>query len=270
MTRAGVPSTMSNNRSVAGSATGRSMRRIATLAVAAAAALTLAACGSSEDETALPQAEPIAAIAAPDGQEWTQMVVETPQGGFLMGNPDAPIKLLEYASHTCPHCADFSKDASAPLRDRYVASGVVSYEMRNQIHDPIDLTTAILARCSGPQAFHALAEQFWTNLGPIFENLQNNQDALASATQQPEERRYQAIAEATGLLDFFAARGISRDQAMQCLADTDKARRILEQSTQQTDELGVNGTPTFFLNGQNIGTHTWETLEPILQNAGAR
>lgn len=246
------------------------IRHLATLTLAAAVSLSLAACGSAEDENAPPQGEAIAKIAPPAGQQWADVTATTLEGGVMMGNPDAPIKLMEYASHTCSHCADFSADASAPLRDKYVASGVVSYELRNQIHDPIDLTVSMLTRCSGPEAFHALAEQFWANLGATFQTIQGNNEGLAQATQAPEAQRYQQIAEAAGLFDFFAARGISRDQAMQCLADPAKAREILDRSNKQSDELKVTGTPTFFINGRNVGTQTWETLEPMLQNAGAR
>ena len=245
------------------------LRRGAFFALALPLSLVLAACGSKDEDT-LPKGDAIARIAPPAGQEWVDIAAETPEGGVVVGNPDAPIKLLEYASHTCPHCSDFSAEAAAPLRDKYIASGVVSYELRNQIHDSIDLTAAMLVRCSGPQAFHPLAEQFWQNLGAIVQNVQNNNEAMAKASEAPEAQRYQAIAEAAGMIDFFAARGIPRDQAMKCLADPAKAREILDRSNKQSDELKVTGTPTFFVNGKNIGTQSWKTLEPILQNAGAR
>ncbi|MFV0643439.1 MAG: thioredoxin domain-containing protein, partial [Sphingomonadaceae bacterium] len=119
--------------------------------VLAPALLALSACNSNEaDDGSVTSAEPIAPIAAPAGQQWADKVVETPEGGYAMGNPDAPIKLVEYASTSCNHCADFSADSSAPLRDSYIASGRVSYELRNQVHDPIDLTFAVLSRCAGP------------------------------------------------------------------------------------------------------------------------
>ena len=250
--------------------TGPRIGRLASFALAACAALALSACGGGSSDDELPTSEPITHIAPPAGQAWVDVAADTPEGGVIIGNPDAPLKLMEYASHTCSHCAEFSEKGSATLRDKYVASGVVSYELRNQIHDPIDLTVSMLARCAGPQAFHPLAEQFWANLAPVFERVQANGDALGKASALPEDKRYQAIAEVSGLFDFFAARGISRDQAMQCLADPAKAREAVERSTKQSNDLDVTGTPTFFLNGKNIGTHTWETLEPILQNAGAR
>src|SRR5690606_35821138 len=97
-----------------------------------------------------------------------------------------------------------------------------------------------------------------------------NGPALEQAQNAPPAQRLQAIAEAAGLIDFFAARGISRDQAMQCLADTEKATLISTRSQTQSDELQLQGTPSFFINGQAVQVTSWEALEPLLQNAGAR
>ena len=240
------------------------------LALAAGLSLALAACGSKDDPAEPPKAEAIAPIAPPAGQKWADIAAETEMGGIVIGNPNAPVKLVEYASHTCPHCAEFSAEAARPLHDKYVASGVVSYELRNQIHDPVDLTIALLARCNGPASFQPLAEQAWADLLQIVQTSRANADALKAAGAGPEAQRYQGIAKAAGLIDFFAARGVPAEKAMQCLADTSKASAIFDSSNKQSDELDVTGTPTFFLNGRNIGTHTWQTLEPVLQNAGAR
>jgi protein-disulfide isomerase len=243
------------------------IRRIALAALAAPLALALAACGS--DDEAPVKGEPIAAIAAPAGQSWVDTAAVTPEGGYVIGNPEAPLKLVEYASHTCPHCAAFSQEAAAKL-DEYVAKGTVSYELRNQVHDPIDLTIALLVRCGTPQSFHPLANQAWQNFESLMTTVQSNGAALQQAQQAPQAQRFQAIAQAGGLLDFFAARGISRDQAMQCLADTAKAQQIADASDKQSEELNVTGTPSFFLNGRLVPGTRWIDIEPALQNAGAR
>jgi protein-disulfide isomerase len=238
--------------------------------LAASLALALAACGAKDGAKEPSKAEPIAAITPPASEQWTQISSETPMGGVVVGNPDAPIKLVEYASHTCPHCADFAAEAAKPLREKYIASGVVSYEIRNQVHDPIDLTIAALARCNGPASFQPLAEQVWANLDTIVQRVEAGGKALDAAGKGPDAKRWQGIAKASGLIDFFAAHGLAPDKAMQCLADPAKVEAIYDRSEKQSDELNVTGTPTFFLNGRNIGTHTWQTLEPVLQNAGAR
>ena len=247
------------------------LRRIVALALALPLALALAACGSSkEDDAAPPKSGPIAAIAPPAGQQWGDVASETKDGGFVIGNPDAPLKLVEYASHTCSHCAEFSVKGSGPLRDKYVASGVVSYEIRNLIRDPIDLTIAALARCNGPAAFHPLADQVWANVAMVFDNVNKNQAAYTAAMSKAGAERFQGLADAAGLYDFFAARRVSKQQAMTCLADVNKITAIVEKSDKDSNELGLTGTPTFFLNGKKIEVTTWEAVEPILQEAGAR
>lgn len=246
------------------------LRRTVFACLSAPLVLALAACNSEEAATGeVAEGEAIAEIPAPQGQEWAEVAVTTPEGGVQIGNPDAPIELVEYASHSCGACAQFAQTAMEPLRE-YVNSGRVSFEIRNQIHDPIDLTFAVLARCAGPEAFHTLADQGWENLGSFFENAQANQQMYESAVQQEGAQRFQTIAEATGMLDFFAQRGISRDQAMQCLADTETANQIVTRSETQSEELNVTGTPTFFINGRNVGTVPWPELEAMLQRAGAR
>jgi len=251
------------------------VRTLSLTLLAAPLALALAACGSKEDSEGPPKGEPIAPIAAPAGTSWVDNAVETPEGGFRIGNPDAPIKLVEYASHTCSHCAEFSQTGAAPL-DGYVNKGVVSYEIRNLVRDPVDLTIAILARCGPPESFHPLANQVWGNFESVMETVQANSAALEAASQQPPATRFQAMAQAGGLLDFFAARGISKDQAMVCLADTAKAQQIAERSQKQSEEFNLQGTPTFFVNGKLVEGTTWVPsgsnpgLEAALQTAGAR
>jgi len=244
----------------------------AAATIAIAGMLALSACGSKDDaaDGEIAEGQIVAAVPAPTGQQWSEVASFSPEGGVVEGNPNAPIKLVEYASHTCSHCAEFAEQGIEPLRSKYVDTGKVSYEIRNQIHDPIDLTFAVLARCAGPEAFHAFSEQGWANLAPMFEKIQANNAQLQAASQAAGAARFDGIAQAAGLYDFFAQRGISRDQAQQCLAKTDTATQIASNSDTQSTELNVAGTPTFFINGKNVGTQTWETLEPMLQRAGAR
>src|SRR5438128_1991328 len=115
------------------------MRSVPTLG-ALALALALAAChgGAGNNATAAANsAAPLTQIPAPNHSDWTQIVARTADGGYLMGNPNAPVKLVEYGSITCPHCAHFS-ETSGPLRDTYVRSGQVSYEFRPLLIHPQD------------------------------------------------------------------------------------------------------------------------------------
>ncbi|MGN6497377.1 MAG: thioredoxin domain-containing protein, partial [Tsuneonella sp.] len=81
--------------------------RIRTIALVAAAGLALAGCGKKADDANTPPAsdKALASVAAPAGQQWSDVVATTEAGGYRMGNPDAPLKLIDYGSLSCPHCA---------------------------------------------------------------------------------------------------------------------------------------------------------------------
>ena len=246
-------------------------RPILAASLATGLALSLAACsGTEEADIGSLDGEPIAAIEAPEGQSWTDMVAVTESDGYLIGNPDAPLKLIEYASHTCGGCAYFSENGAPPLKENYISTGVVSLELRNLVRDPIDLTIATLVRCGQPENMEPLSSQAWTSLNDIFANVNQNGAAFEAASDLPEDQRFVAIAQAAGLIDFFAARGLSADQARTCLADAEAVQAIATRSQDQVNELGLTGTPTFILNGQKLNVNQWEGLEPILQRAGAR
>lgn len=238
--------------------------RLALSALAAPLMLGLAACGSEEAATG----EAIESIAAPDGATWSATAAFTDLGGIRMGNPDAPVKLVEYASHTCPACANWSA-TSGPLSE-YVESGVVSFELRNQVHDPLDLTFASIIRCGDPATAIPLAKQGWQNLNAIVQNAQSNSERLSAAMAVEDDSRFLLIAQESGLLEFFAQRGLSTEQVSQCLSDPDLPRQIVENSAVQSDELGVTGTPTFFINGSKLDGTSWAVVETALQAAGAR
>ncbi|MFB0610923.1 thioredoxin domain-containing protein [Aurantiacibacter poecillastricola] len=244
-------------------------RRIAFTALAAPLALAIGAC-SDTAEGDVAATEAFDAVPAPEGQEWTDVVEVTDYDGYLLGNPDAPIKLVEYGSLTCGACANFAQTGADQLKEDYVNSGIVSFELRNQVHNAFDLTLAALARCSAPESFHPLADQVWKNFDTVMGQMQQAQGQLANVGQLPEDQRFVAIADAAGFLDFFAARGISRDQARACLADSEEVLAIGTRSDEQSTELGVDSTPTFILNDRVLDERSWDDLEAVLQTAGAR
>ena len=91
-----------------------------------------------------------------------------------------------------------------------------------------------------------------------------------SAADLPADQRFIRIAEAAGLIDFFAARGLSADQQRTCLSDIARIEAIAKNSGKQADELELAGTPTFLLNGRVLDVNSWADIEPVLQRAGAR
>ena len=249
------------------------LRQLALAALALPLTLGLAACGGGKeaDKTGGLSGEPIAKVAPPAGKTWAELVTKTPEGGYRMGNPDAPIKLVEYGSMTCPHCADVAAKGSTELRDTFVASGRISFEFRNFVRDAIDITVAMLARCGTPESFFPLTDQAFANQAAMFEKVQKaGEPAYTAAINQPDNKRNAAIAELAGLTDFFAARGIAKEQANMCLANSAEAQGLAKRTQEQSEQLDIQGTPTFLVNGQNIGSMGWEELRVKLQTMGAR
>lgn len=246
------------------------LTRLFALGLLAAAPLALAACGDDAAPGEVAEGEALPAVTAPAGSSWTETVTVTSEGGFMLGNPEAPLKLIEFASHTCGHCATFSVTGKQPLKSKYVASGVVSFEQREIFLNPFDIVIATMAQCGAKEQMQPLSDEVWQNLEAVFTGLQGNPAAVQAAAALPPEQRFAKVAEVTGLLDFFAARGLSADQARTCLTDTAKIDAMVKASEAQATEAGVTGTPTFVLNGKKLDVNTWEMLEPILQRAGAR
>ncbi|MFL0356127.1 thioredoxin domain-containing protein [Erythrobacter sp. GH1-10] len=247
-----------------------STKRAMAIGAIAPLALALSACDSAPEEGGAPAGEPIEAIPAPDGTSWTETVNISEEGGYVLGNPDAPLKLVEYASHTCSACAYFAQTGSTPLKEDYVSTGVVSYELRNLIANPVDLTIATLVRCGQPESMQVLADQAWVQFEEVMGGVSANAEAINATGDLPLEERFVQIGEVSGLIDFFSARGLSADQARQCLADVPNIEGIAERSQQQGQELNLTGTPSWLLNGRKLEVNQWADLEPVLQRAGAR
>lgn len=240
---------------------------IALVALSAALSLTLAACGKNE-EAAKPAGEPVAAVAAPAGTSWSETIAETPDGYFVMGNPSAKVKLIEYGSYTCSHCKDFSAEASEEIK-KIVDTGKMSFEFRTYLRDPIDLTTALLARCGGKDIFYPLSEQFFANQSAMFEKVQGNEAAFQGVDKLPPAQRPGAIAQIAGLVEYAQQRGISADQAKQCLADTAVAEKLAKNVEKANSEYQIQGTPSFLINGVLIdNVASWSALQPKLREAG--
>src|SRR3990167_5456855 len=163
---------------------------------------------------------------------WSQTVSTSPIGAVLVGKPDAKVRLVEYFSYTCHVCADFAKAGSAPLKTGYIDRGLVLFEYRNLVRDPVDMTAALLARFGGTTA-----------------------------------ERARKIAADTGLAALMRARGYTAAQIDAAL-DSEVAQAELTGMTnigRAADR--VEGTPSFFVNGRNAGVTAWPALKSKLDLA---
>lgn len=239
---------------------------------AVAIALALVGCSKGGSNSATPAANaPLTQIPAPNGGDWRQVVSETPEGGFRMGNPNAPVKLVEYASLSCPFCAKFDQEGVPTLRDKYVKSGEVSWEYRTYLNHPTDPAVASLAHCMGADSFFALADQLYATqeqwFGKLVDFSQKQPQQYAQLQNMPPMQRNAEIARITGLDEFFRQRGMPSSKIAACLQDQSVLNK-LDSILKLAEKDNINGTPNFLINGKlQPDAADWKTLEPILQAA---
>jgi protein-disulfide isomerase len=240
--------------------------------------LALAACGGGGGGNAsapVTSSTPVAQVAPPAGKQWTEMVSKTPEGGYLQGNPAAPIKIVEYGSRNCPYCGRFAAEGVEPLRQNYISTGKVSYEFRDfLIHGPPDFALALLNQCVPSEAFFPVLDQMFANqqiFGQRIEQLQQtNPQVLQQIQTMAPAQAAATMADALGMIEFMKQRGVPEAKARQCLADPKLIEGIAKVNADAANVHGVNSTPTFFINGAKAEAGSWDQLEPLLKAAGAR
>lgn len=242
------------------------MKRFAFLPLAFAA-LSLVGCGGDQPSAGNESASAGPTIAAPNG-DWTQTVEATPEGGVRMGNPTAPVKLVEYGSVGCHVCAEFAEQGSTPLRERYVKSGRVSWEFRPILLLMPDPGVSMLLRCQGPGPFFQSLDQLYADQKQWMAQLQAAAPTMQAQFQSMTPlQRSAAVASMAGHDQFFRVRGMPQSKIDSCLSDP-KNLDAMVGITKRSQEEGVTGTPTFFINGAITDAHGWTALEPLLRQAG--
>ncbi len=210
-----------------------------------------------------------ALLAAAPARDWSKVAVMKPDGAYVLGNPAARVKLVEWASYTCPHCGHFATESAPVLKDRMIRSGSTSLEVRHLVRDPVDLAAAIIVRCTGARGFAAThlavfaGQEKW--MGQAQTYLQANGERLEKL---PRNAALRQLADGIGLTAIGKAQGLTEPQVAACFADQPALDRLLALSASMPPE--VTGTPTFFLNGKLLPLGGWAQLQPQLAAAGAR
>ena len=250
----------------------RLIKSIAALLTLLVAPLALSACGGGDANNSTEAAPPVATTKAPAGKQWTDVVEKTGEGWYRQGNPNAPIKLVEYGSRTCPTCGRFAAEGVEPLRQKYVSTGKVSYEFRDfPLHGAPDLALALLNQCVGTEAFFPMLDQMFANQSGFGEKMTALPEAFMQQLQTlAPPQAAAAMAEGMGAIEFVKQRGIPEAKARQCLADQATIKSIADVMADAANNRGVQGTPSFFINGKAVDAAMWSQVETALQAAGAR
>lgn len=242
-------------------------RGIGLALAAASMAFGLSACHKADGGAN--STDTVAPVPPPAGKSWSDLVSPTADGGMVMGNPNAPIKLLEYGSLSCPHCAHLANEGMTTLIGTYVNSGRVNYEYRSFAIHGIDIPLTVLVRCADKSAFFGLVEQLYAGQDALLTRAQAGQKQAEVAAKLPPAQRISGVADAYGLPEFFAARGLPISKAHACLANTASAEAVAKQA-ESYGNSGIDSTPTLIINGTKSTALSWPELEAALKAAGAR
>ena len=178
---------------------------------------------------------PVAVAAAPDK---TALLAVQP-GDHVLGDPKAPITMIEYASFTCPHCAHFHTQILPDVKKKWIDTGKVKLIYRDFPLDQTAVKAAQLAECSGKDRYYAVIDMIFASQGTW------------AATSDP-------IAE---LAKSLRIAGMGDNEVKACLANDKVANEVIA-DYRGGETLGVNSTPTLFINGQQYrGTRTVEDLD---------
>jgi len=167
----------------------------------------------------------------------------------ILGNPEAPITIVEYASMTCPHCAHFQDDVLPEIRKKWIDTGKAKLVLRDFPLDEPALRAAMIARCAPPDRYYAFADTFFAA-----------QEKWVKASDYRE-----------ALARLAKLGGLGKDEFDSCLKDTALENRIVESRLVASKELDVNSTPTFFVNGSKFtGAPTVEEFDKLLSSLSAK
>lgn len=233
--------------------------------------LLVTACGG---EATSPSAQPssIPTVKPAAGTAWVDTVVKTPEGGFRMGNPNAPLKIVEYGSRLCPACKALNDEGLEPLKADYIATGKVSYEFREYpVHGSLDLASILLGQCTGDTAtFFPILDQMFKNQETILQNAQAVGARLQATPNATPNQVAVAFGEGLGLIDFMKQRGLPEAKARACLNDPAGIQKIVDGQNAANEKYQISGTPTLILNDvklENVGD--WNGLKAALAQRGA-
>jgi protein-disulfide isomerase len=172
---------------------------------------------------------PAAEAPTPSGSaDVGALMEEGPLPDIVIGNPDAPVTIIEYASMTCSHCATFHSDTYPAIKQQYIDTGKAKLILREFPFDPRALAAFMLARCTGEDARRTAM------IDVLFD-------------QQGEWARAENASAA--LLNIAKLAGMSQEEFTTCLSDTALQEKIVETQQRGQSQFGVEATPTFFVNG---------------------
>jgi len=163
----------------------------------------------------------------------------------VLGDPNAPVTMIEYASYTCPHCADFHTKVLPQIKKDFVDTGKVKVIFRDFPFERVGATAALLSRCVDPSRY----------LG--FNDLLMKQQSQWAASPNP----------VGSLLKLAKLAGLSQEKIDSCLANEKLLDEIVAVRKEAMDKHGFNSTPSFLINDEKVvGSGEYERFKSIIES----
>lgn len=161
----------------------------------------------------------------------TQLMMPGPLGDMTLGDPHAPVTIVEYASMTCPHCGRFHTDTYPTLKSKYIDTGKVYFVFREFPLDQLAFAAFMLGRCAGN-------DHYFDVIGMLFDRQMD-----WAYVNDPK----------SALETLLTPFGLGSDKAVDdCVANQDIFNNVEAVYNRGAQVFGVNGTPTFFFNGHRV------------------
>jgi len=168
---------------------------------------------------------------------------------MTLGNPDAPVQVVEYASYTCPHCANFHSGPYQQIKADYIDTGMIGFTYREVYFDQPGLWASMMARCGGEMRFFGISNLLYEN-------------------QQIWARAGDGAAIAAALRNIGKVAGLSDADLDQCMADAEQAEELMAWYRTNAERDGVNATPSFLINGEMVSNREFQSaLEAAVAEA---
>lgn len=184
---------------------------------------------------------------------------------MVIGDKDAPIEIIEYASLTCPHCATFAHEILPELKKKYVETGKVKIIFRNFVftRNAFDVFASSLSRCVSEKKFHPLVGLYFKRQHSWLKYRE-----FGELQKQPKYGKYAALGFARGeAIKIAKIAGMKESDAYKCLARTDVLKYLMDGNREALEKYDVNSTPAIIVNGKKLDNYQFETIEKAIEDA---
>ncbi len=223
-----------------------------------------AACDAG-DKTEKPQPPAVSAPQTPAASAASESAPVAVDGynDIVLGDPKAPLEVVEYASMTCSHCAAFNREVIPEFKRAYVDTGKAKYVMRHFVLNGPDLAASMIARCGAtdPKRYYGYIDLFLNRQAQWIPGWQ-------AIGEPPQDATLAELALQAKMDIFVRPTGMARDKVEACLKNDALRNDLLRRRAEGVEQHQVKGTPTIFINDKLYeGAHTFDEFDKALRAA---